>query len=634
MAREKERLISELKMWRNAALPGIIVLILVIITRMAGGLQALEWMLLDTFLCLRPSEAIDERVVIIGITEDDIEKAGSYPIPDGKIADLLNKLQSYKPRAIGLDLFKNVPVAPGREQLAQVFRDNSNIFAIEKFLKPAISKPDFVPQERVGIADIHPDKDGKNRRYILMTPDREDYQNPEKDRYSLGFKLAEYYLKKEGFTVGTGKKDPDTIRFKNIELPRVGDNFGSYVETMTGELQVLVNFRSGKKPFQIFSLYEIVNGKTKKGEKINPDWLRDKIILVGNVAPSLGDSLNTLAVPNQDIPGQIYGVEYHAHAISQIINAVLNERPLIKSWSEISEYCWIIIWGIAPIAIGRFTQSIRKNLLGIMIVSVCAIASGYLSLLYLGVWVPWVPSLITLAYSVGLSAFAFYQHDRAMRKQIELHQRTIEHTFNLIHNGPLQTLASGLQQLRKQPEPDTKLIDKFERLNSEIREIGEHLRVESLTNNESLRLGSGVKIDLNRHLHDLFYEVYSTTLEREDLEFLKTLKVKMRTFEPINDKYLNIELKRELCLFLEECLCNVGKHALGVKCVEASGICLNDEYLLRIQDDGSGLTALGENKGTKQAQNLARRLNGNFRRETVKPRGIICELTWKLNVKK
>jgi CHASE2 domain-containing sensor protein len=629
MRKDWDNILTELNIWRYAALPGIIVLILVILARMAGSLQVLELMLFDTFLRLRPPEPIDERVVIIGINEDDISKAGGYPIPDGEIADLLNKLETYKPRAIGLDLFRDVPVAPGHDKLVKTFQTNPNIFSIEKLIKPEIAPPSFIPIERTGIVDINTDKDGKNRRYILWTPHPKNLQE---DRFSLGFKLAQFYLKSQGITDNNGKKDLDTIRFGNTDLPRVANNFGGYVGINTGELQMLINFRRGNQPFSILSLNDIKTGQTEKG-KIDPSWLRDKIIIVGMLSPSVGDNLYTLAIPGQKITGQMYGVEYHAHAISQIISAVLDNRPLLKSWAEPWEYIWIIIWGIAPIAIGRFTQSIRKNLFGVTVVGLCLAGSGYVSLLFWGVWVPVVPSLLTLAVNgVGLSAFAFFQHDKLLREKKDQQKQTIEYTFNLIHNGPLQTLANGLQQLRKQDLPNEQLIYQFEKLNSEIREIGEYLRVEALTNHESLRLGSGLKIDLNRQIHDLFYEVYTSTLERDDLEYLKTLKVKTRTFEPINDKHLSMEIKRELCLFLEESLCNVGKHARGVKCIEASGTCTEECYILCIKDDGLGLTPLSENKGTKQAQNLARQLNGSFKRQTVKPRGIVCELTWKLTM--
>lgn len=100
------------------------------------GMQSWEWMLLDTMLRLRPIEKRDEHIVIVGIDEKDITWVKQYPIADEKIAELLTKLETYKPLAIGLDIFKNVPVEPGGEQLAQVLRSNSNIIGIEKFYHP------------------------------------------------------------------------------------------------------------------------------------------------------------------------------------------------------------------------------------------------------------------------------------------------------------------------------------------------------------------------------------------------------------------------------------------------------------------------------------------------------------------
>ncbi|BAZ51552.1 putative sensor with CHASE2 domain protein [Nostoc sp. NIES-4103] len=44
-----------------------------------------------------------------------------------------------------------------------------------------------------------------------------------------------------------------------------------------------------------------------------------------------------------------------------------------------------------------------------------------------------------------------------------------------------------------------------------------------------------------------------------------------KTFDPIDEQYLSLENKQELCQFLEEALCNVGKHALGVRCIQAIG---------------------------------------------------------------
>ncbi len=92
MLRKLTRTIKdEISIWRIAAIPGIALILIVIIARLSGSLQLLEWMFLDTFLRMRPSEPIDEKIVIIGINEEDITEIGHYPIPDGEIAALIKK---------------------------------------------------------------------------------------------------------------------------------------------------------------------------------------------------------------------------------------------------------------------------------------------------------------------------------------------------------------------------------------------------------------------------------------------------------------------------------------------------------------------------------------------------------------
>ena len=78
-------------------------------------------MALDNFLHLRPAEPMDERITIVGITEDDITRAKTYPIPDREIATLIKKIENYQPRVIGLDLVRNVSVEPGHKELVDVY---------------------------------------------------------------------------------------------------------------------------------------------------------------------------------------------------------------------------------------------------------------------------------------------------------------------------------------------------------------------------------------------------------------------------------------------------------------------------------------------------------------------------------
>jgi CHASE2 domain-containing sensor protein len=620
----KQKLKQEIAIWRQAALPGITVITIVMVARFAGLLQGLEWLALDTFLRYRPAEATDEEVVIIGINEKDIHSVGTYPIPDKEIASLIQKIQSYKPTAIGLDIVKDIPVEPGHQELIQVFQQYKNLIGIEKILPPdEILPPPKLPPEQIGFSDVIADQDGKYRRYLLWTTSP---KNPNEDKYSLGLRLAQTYLFAQGIDIERGKHNPDTIRFANTELPLVLSNSGGYVGKRNddGALRILVNFRSGKLPFRFISLNDIKSGN------FNGKWLYRKVVIIGTTASSATDFFNSSATAQSKIYGQIYGVELHAHVTSQIINAVLNGRPMLKVWSDEWEYLWIIFWGLVPIVISRITQFIWKNVLAVVIASFWLIGIAYLLILS-GWWIPLVPSLLILGINgLGLSAFAFYKYDQDQKSKINERQQAIEHTFTLIHNGPLQSLANILSQTRTENVSNQHLGLQLENLNHEIRAIGEYLRIEALNPNESLRLGSGLKLDLKRPIHELFYEAYTSTIERNDLEYFNNINVKVRTFDPIDDRYLILENKQELCLFLEEALCNVGKHAQGVKRIEAIGKQEHSLYTLMIKDNGCGLTSSYESKGTKQLKNIANKLGGSFKREPLSPKGTVCEITWKL----
>ena len=444
----------------------------------------------------------------------------------------------------------------------------------------------------------------------------------------MALHLAEAYLSSRNINIENGIHNPDAVRFSDTEIPVFESNSGSYIKTDDGGIQMLMNFRNGKQRFRILSLHDI------KNNKINRSWLQNKIVLIGVTATSTHDFVYTSAVSGLELNGKIYGVEYHAQATSQIIDAVVNNRPLLRTWSDKWEYVWIIVWGLIPIIIGRLTQSLWKNLFAVSASFICLILIAYFLLLNLGWWIPVAPILKILGTNaVGLSAFAFYQHDQALKSKINERQYTIEYTFTVIHNGPLQTLANALSGIRTQQLPQEQIILQLEKLNREIREIGEFLKKEALNTEEVLRLGSGLILDLKKPVNQLFYEVFGSTLQRDDLKYFSDIKIKTRSFQPVDDKYLTIELKRKLCQFLEESLCNVGKHAQGVKRIEVVGKINQGRYYLSIKDNGCGVKSLNISKGTKQSRALANKLSGQFIRRPISPKGTLCEISWPLTKK-
>ena len=63
--------------WQIGAIPGITVVGLIILARATGLLQPLEWGAFDRFLRLRPTEAVDERITIIGINQAGLSDSRS-----------------------------------------------------------------------------------------------------------------------------------------------------------------------------------------------------------------------------------------------------------------------------------------------------------------------------------------------------------------------------------------------------------------------------------------------------------------------------------------------------------------------------------------------------------------------------
>mgnify|MGYP003564773068 FL=1 len=611
------KLYREINIWRFGARPGLVALILVIVACLGGDLQSLEWRILDWLLRLRPPEAQDQRIVIIGIDDRDLQQIKTYPIPDRQIAELIQILQSYAPRAIGLNLIRDIPIASGHQKLVKVLNAHENIIRVETILpldqpSETIIPPSAPQAEQVGFSGILPDLDGKHRRTVLGVQTGDNY------RCSFPLRLAQSYLAPEGLTFNR-----DTMRFGSTKLPRFTPNFGGYVETNASGMQVLLNFRSGKAPFRVLSLRDIESGN------FQPSWLQDSIILIGMRAQSAPNFVNTAVISGSNSYGWAYSVEYQAHATSQIISAVKDGRPLLKSWSSQWEYLWIVAWGLLAIALGRLTQSILKNIIAIGIASICLLVISY-GLLLWGWWVPVAPILLILVNGIGLSAFGFYQYNRALKWQIAERKQAMEKAFTEIHNGPLQTLAILSKMIQDQKLSNEELLSGIHSLDREIREVGEYLTENLDNDSDQAIIIDGKKLDLNRPLHELFYEIYTLTIQRKFRHF-QAIKVKVRDFDPIAPDYLNHDKKRELCYFLEEALCNVGKHAEGVTRIIATGKNIDGWYVLSIKDNGIGDTSGLENKGTKHSKQLAKALNGYFKRETLSPKGTLCELKWKLD---
>ncbi len=378
------------------------VVVCVLVLRYLGLLQPLEWAALDQFFQLRPIEDSPELITIVAIDEDSLRQLG-WPISDGKIAKLLQKIDSYEPRAIGLDIYKDLAVSPGSEELKEVFESMPNLIGIElqsDSLNTRVNPPPVLSKKgQVGLNNTIRDADGKVRRGLLYA----HFNNKEYESFAL--KLARLYLKKENILPKRAKKSK-YLQLGKAKFIRFQKNDGGYVNADDGGYQFLSNFPkpvcckgSGDKSygFRTIPLKDVLH----ENKKIPENWFKDRIVLIGSTAPSLQD-FKLIPYSSRFMvrePESIAGVELQAYFIDEIISASLEGRKLLRVWSEPVEFLCIAIWAYVGAIIRWRIRSSTKNLLLILFVTFIFAICAYILFLE-GWWIPLIPTLITYIISV------------------------------------------------------------------------------------------------------------------------------------------------------------------------------------------------------------------------------------------
>lgn len=385
--------------WRGVVITTPSVAIAVILLRLTGLLQTLEWSAYDQYMRWRTYETRDSRIAIVGIDEDDLEFIGQGYVPDGVYFELIQRLNAMNPRAIGLDIYRDLPFEPGHSQLVRIFETTDNLIGIEKvigdqFFSTVGPPPVLAEKGQVGANDLVVDQDNTVRRALLY------FSRENGDMvYSFAFHLAMGYLAAEpDFSIKVVENTDNWWQFGDVVFVPFQGNDGGYMGADDGGYQVLLNYRGPGQHFEIISMRDIFENR------VSSDWGRDRIILIGSVGESMKDLFST---PYTLSPEQrMTGVEIHANIISKILSASLENRPLIKTWPEIIEWLWIFLWSaIGAILTWRLRNATRVGqfLLKRVITSVLAagILLGFTFIAFLGSWwLPVVPPALALMGSV------------------------------------------------------------------------------------------------------------------------------------------------------------------------------------------------------------------------------------------
>ncbi|MEH2183418.1 CHASE2 domain-containing protein [Nostoc sp.] len=394
-----------------------------------GLLQSLELAVLDQFFRLRPNEPPEDRITIVVIDEAYLDKVGSWPIPDTKIAQLLQKLNAHKPCAIGLDIYRNLPVEPGNQELLNAYKSMPNLIGIElltndKNKNASVSPPPGLNQDQVGFNNVLYDLDGKVRRSLLYWHvDNQEYQ-------SFALKLALLYLKSKGITPTKAKSNPEYLQLDKAVFTRFEANDGAYVGADDRGYQILSNFPKPKCQSSSgeFCSFRQVSMRDVLADKVKANLIKDRIILIGYTAPSLQDFV---FIPYSSsvmgIAKPVPAIQLHAYFISQLISAAVDGRPLLKVWPDLLEYLWVFVWSyLGAVTIWRIRHATR-SLYCILVSCFVLTVSTYLAFLS-GWWIPLIPSLVCF----GISAIWMTSHIAHMQEELKRSKEFLHHVINTI----------------------------------------------------------------------------------------------------------------------------------------------------------------------------------------------------------
>ena len=303
-----------------------------------GWLETGELAAYDRSVRWRGSVKPDPRLLIVGITEEDIDRQKAWPLPDRTIAQVIQKLTDGQASLIGLDVFRANPVNPGHAELVEIWNKNDKIIPVcqhRNLKNPGIAGPPGIPPEQLGYVDLLIDPDSVVRRALLfVTPDP---KSPCASGTALSLQLAQEYLfRKHNLQ---GKFDTkQQFQLGSAHFKPLSINDGGYQQAEAGGYQILLNYRSPNQVAPIVSVTDVLTGR------VDPKLIKDRIVLIGSTASSLHDEFITPYSAGKAEDAAMPGVMVHAQITSQVLSAVLDKQPLWWFISEWMEGLWIGGW--------------------------------------------------------------------------------------------------------------------------------------------------------------------------------------------------------------------------------------------------------------------------------------------------
>lgn len=326
-------------------------------------------------------------IVIIGVDDASLEELGGWPLKRLVYADLLQKLADTgnEPKAIGFDILFPDP-SPYDEALATQMRRHNSYLSVEQprrsgLASVAIHKPQAV------LVDA-----AKGLAHINVTFESDGFS---RGAYLQEGALPHLSLAVSGMPAQRYQSHGGYRRF-NLVDPEIGFPIVSLADALSDDFPI--------------------------------ELLKDKYILIGSIAPSLGDHFPTIYSGREGTGTP--GVVLHANLLHDILRgSLISPVPL---WAQLA----LSLWALLSVLIALMVLSPLAELVVTGFTVVSALVVSFVLLLATDVWFD--PGLCILAIALVKPAWAWRRTEMIVRfmgdraAKLEKVQRSRK---NLIHGG-------------------------------------------------------------------------------------------------------------------------------------------------------------------------------------------------------
>lgn len=371
-----------------------------------GWLQSLELKTYDGLVRLHPDYTVDPRLLVVAITEEDLQRIGQITPGDSILAKAIATLQQYQPQVIGLDLHRSIPKEPGRAELRQALQAD-NVIVIKKLGDTEtgvnqIPPPTGIPDQRIGFNDLLVDPDGIVRRHLLYV------RTQGKTYASFALQLALKALAQQNTVPQPSALNSRYMQLGATTFLPLTRTSGAYQTNDPQGYQILLEYRSRHPVSRRVTLSQVLS------QSFEPEWVQDKIVLIGTTAPSGKDLFYTPFTAGNEADHRMAGVEIHAQMVTQLLDLAAGDRPLIWYWADWVEWVWLWAWALLGSHLAwKISHPVLLLLSSMGLLTLLSIAS-FVLLTQQG-WVPLVAPGIAAIASIGV--VTAYRAQFAQRQQ-------------------------------------------------------------------------------------------------------------------------------------------------------------------------------------------------------------------------